>query len=64
MNYPTRCTWCASLLKNIGKYKNNHIYNIEKEIFIDVETREESNLITQMNGHQEATFKIYNELLK
>lgn len=33
-------------------------------MIIYVDTREEANLIEQMEGHQEATFKIYNELLK
>lgn len=64
MSYLAKCTHCASLLKNISKYTNKHFYNQDENILIYVDTREEANLIEQMDGHQEATFKIYNELLK
>lgn len=64
MKYVAKCTHCASLLKNISKYQNKYIYNQDENMIIYVDTREEANLIEQIEGHQEATFKIYNELLK
>lgn len=64
MSYRAKCTHCACLLKNISKYTNKHFYNQDEDIVIYVDTREEANLIEQMDGHQEGTFKIYNELLK
>lgn len=64
MKHLAKCTHCASLLKNISKYRNKHFYIQDEDMIIYVDTREEANLIEQMEGHQEATFKIYNELLK
>lgn len=64
MGYPTRCTWCVSLLKNMKKYENHKIGYMNEALWIEVDTTEEANLITLLNGHQEATAKIYNELLK
>lgn len=64
MKHLAECTWCVSLLKNIKKYKNHKFGYTNGAMWIDVETTEEVNLIEQLNGHQEATYKIYNELLK
>lgn len=64
MKHLARCTYCVSLLKNSKKYKNRQYGYINETMLIDVDTEEEKNLIEQLNGHQEATFKIYNELLK
>ncbi|MBO5886610.1 MAG: hypothetical protein J6Q60_01135 [Bacteroidaceae bacterium] len=59
MNYPVRCTQCISLLKNIKKYAHNRVYSIDKDLYIEVETTEEHNLIMQLNKHQEASLKIF-----
>lgn len=64
MKHLARCTYCVSLLKNTKKYKDRQYGYINETMLIDVDTEEEKNLIEQLNGHQEATFKIYNELLK
>ena len=49
---------------NSKKYKDHKMCYTNGAMWIDVDTTEEVNLIEQLNGHQEATFKIYNELLK
>lgn len=64
MKHIARCTYCVSLLKNSTKYKNREYGYTNDTMWIDVDTEEEKNLIEQLNGHQEATFKIYYELLK
>lgn len=64
MKHLAECTWCISLLKNSEKYKNHQFGYIMEAMWIEVDTIEERNLIEQLNGHQEATFKIYNEILK
>lgn len=64
MKYRAKCTWCTPLLFNCEKYVNSNYPRDKYETYIEVDTIEEVNLIEQLNGHQEATFKIYNELLK
>lgn len=64
MKYRAKCTWCAPLLYNCDKYVNAYYPRDKYDTYIEVNTEEEANLIEQLNGHQEATFKIYNELLK
>lgn len=64
MKHLAECTWCISLLKNSKKYRNHKYGYINSAMWIDVDTTEEVNLIEQLNEHQEATHKIYNELLK
>lgn len=63
MNYPVRCTWCISLLKNTKHYKHAHYYMLENEMYIDVNTLCEQNAITMLNGYQEGVFKVYNDIL-
>lgn len=63
MSYPVRCTMCISLLKNSKHYKNAHYYMNAGEMYIDVQTRIEANVIELLNGYQEGAFKTYRDLL-
>ena len=63
MKYPVRCTCCISLLKNTKRYKNAYYYMNNGEMYIDVETREESDIIAQLNFYQEGTFRTYKQML-
>ena len=63
MSYPVRCTHCISLLKNCKAYRKAHYYTINEDVFIDVQTLKEANTIAQLEGHQEATFKLYNQII-
>lgn len=64
MKHLAECTWCVILLKNTKKYENREYEYLNDTLYIDVDTEEEVKLIEQINRHQEATYKIYNELLK
>lgn len=37
---------------------------IGTDLYIEVNTPEEANLIEQLNGYQEGSFRVYNELVK
>lgn len=63
MKYPVRCTCCISLLKNTRRYKNAYYYMNNGDMYIDVDTIEESYIIAQLNGYQEGTFRTYKQLL-
>lgn len=63
MNYPTRCTSCISLLKNTKRYKNAHYFMNSGEMYINVQTAEESNIIAQLEGYQEGSLRTYQLLL-
>lgn len=64
MNYPTRCTHALPLLLNLKAYKNAHFYQIDKEMYIDVQSLEESIKISEIDFSQEHTFKRYQELIE
>lgn len=63
MNYPVRCTWCISQLKNTKHYRDAHYYMSEREMYIDVQTRAEANAIEMLNGYLEGAFKVYKDIL-
>ena len=63
MNYPTRCTYAISLLLNLKAYKDAYIYKIDGETYIDVQSAEESILITEINFMQEQTHKRNQQLI-
>lgn len=64
MMYRAKCTYCITLLKNCNKYKDCYYCHDKYDSYIEVNNPEEANLIEQLNGHQEGTFKVYKELLK
>lgn len=64
MKYRAKCTHCASPIMNIYPRRNNYYVTDANDLYIEVSTEEEANLIEQLNGHQESSFRIYNELVK
>lgn len=64
MNYPTKCTHALPLLLNLKSYKDAHIYQNDKEMYIDVQSLEESIMISTINFYQKATFKRYQQLIE
>lgn len=64
MNYPTRCTHALPLLLNLKAYKDAHFYQNNKEMYIDVQSLEESIIISEINFSQEHTFKRYQQLIE
>lgn len=63
MNYPVRCTNVISQLQNSTRYKKAHFYKVENEMFIDVHTRKEADLIARFNGHMTDALDIYQTIL-
>lgn len=58
------CTHCVSPIMNIYP-KSNYYYSADaRDLYIEVDTEEEANLIEQLNGYQEGSFRVYNELIK
>lgn len=64
MNYPTRCTHALPLLLNLKAYKNAYFYKNNEETYIDVQSLEESIIISEINFSQEHTFKRYQQLIE
>lgn len=58
MNYPVRCSFILALLKNCKRYENAHFYKVGDDMFLDVKTRREADLIARLNGLQEDGWKI------
>jgi hypothetical protein len=49
---------------NIYPKSKNYYFADARDLYIEVDTEEEVNLIEQLNGYQEGSFRIYNELVK
>lgn len=64
MLYRVKITSCAHLFDNIYGTEYAYICKDEKEIYAEVRTEEEANLIEQLNTHQEESLRIYEELQK
>ena len=64
MSSPTRCTHALPLLLNLKAYKDALFYQIDKEMYIEVQSPEESIMISEINFSQEHTFKRYQELIE
>lgn len=63
MKYPVRVSMILPLLQNVRDYECAHVYQVEKDLFIDVNSRKEANLIARLNGLQEESYKVYQELI-
>lgn len=63
MIYPVRCTNVISHLMNSTRYKKAHFYKYEDDMFIDVYTRKEADLIARFNGHMTDALDIYQIIL-
>lgn len=64
MKYRAICTHCVSLIMNIYPESEIYYYAVRKRLYVEVNTPEEANLIEQLNGYQEGSFRVYNELVK
>ncbi len=64
MKYRAICTHCVSPIMNIYPKSKNYYFADARDLYIEVDTEEEVNLIEQLNGYQEGSFRIYNELVK
>lgn len=64
MKYRVNCTHCVSLIMNLYPLRENIYLHDSSNLYIDVYTPEEANLIEQLNGYQEGSFRVYNELVK
>lgn len=49
---------------NIYPKSENYYCADATDLYIEVNTPEEANLIEQLNGYQEGSFRVYNELVK
>lgn len=63
MIYPVRVSMILPLLQNVKDYECAHVYKVENDLFIDVNTRKEANLIARLNGLQEESYKVYQEII-
>lgn len=64
MKYRAICTHCISPIMNIYPSRENNYYYDATDLYIEVKTPEEANLIEQLNRYQEGSFRVYNELVK
>ena len=49
---------------NCKKYAKSYYSHDHYDTYIEVDTKEEANLIERLNGYQEGTLKTYKEILK
>lgn len=49
---------------NLYPAKENYYFYDATDLYIEVKTPEEANLIEQLNGYQRGSFRVYNELVK
>lgn len=64
MKYRAICTHCVSPIMNIYPKSKNYYCADAHDLYLEVDTEEEANLIEQLNGYQEGSFRVYNELVK
>lgn len=64
MKYRAKITNIVPQIKNIKDYVNGLIYRDIEELYIEVETEEEAELIEELNYTYQKAFAIYNELIE
>lgn len=64
MKYRAICTHCVSPIMNLYPRSESHYYYDATDLYIEVNTPEEANLIEQLNRYQEGSFRVYKELVK
>lgn len=64
MKYKAICTHCVSPIMNLYPKRKNYYCEDLTDLYVYVNTPEEANLIEQLNGYQESSFRVYNELVK
>lgn len=61
--YRVKITNCMPQIDNIYDLSGSYIIKEQNEIFLDVKTEEEAQLIEELEQHQTESRRIYNELL-
>lgn len=62
MKYKVKCTWCVSLLMNMGKFKTTNFCKDENDIYIEVDNKQIAIYIEFLDNAQKATYRFYNEV--
>ena len=64
MKYRAKITNIVPQIMNIKAYERRYYLEINKELYMEVETEEEAELIEELNNIYQKAFAIYNELIE
>lgn len=64
MKYRAKITNIVPQIRNISKYAKSYICRDTQDLYIEVETEEEAELIEELNYTYQKAFAIYNELIE
>lgn len=64
MKYRAKITNIVPQIRNISKYATGYICQDFHDLYIEVDTEEEAQLIEELNNTFQKAFAIYNELIK
>lgn len=64
MKYRAKITNIVPQIRNISKYATRYICRDTKDLYIEVDTEEEVELIEELNYTYQKAFAIYNELIE
>ena len=64
MKYRAKITNIIPQIKNIKAYEKGYICRDKEDLYIEVDTEEEAELIEELNNTYQKAFAIYNELIE
>ena len=64
MKYRAKITNIVPQIRNIKKYATRYICRDTQDLYIEVETEDEAELIEELNYTYQKAFAIYNELIE
>lgn len=64
MKYRAKITNIVPQIRNISKYAKSYNCRDTQELYIEVDTEEEAELIEELNYIYQKAFAIYNELIE
>lgn len=64
MKYRAKITNIVPQIMNIKSYARRYYLEINQELYIEVKTEEEAELIDELNYTYQKAFAIYNELIE
>lgn len=64
MKYRAKITNIVPQIRNISKYANSYICRDNEDLYIEVDTEEEAELIDELDYTYRKAFAIYNELIE
>lgn len=64
MKYRAKITNIVPQIRNISKYAIGYICRDTQDLYIEVDTEEEAELIEELNYTYQKAFAIYNELIE